>query len=1144
MVCVRRTLLTMTLMCIMIVQLCAQTPIGGIVNSYARVTAVQTVDCRSYVTIDTVDGFGAGDRILLVQMKGSVVSGSYATQTVGLTEYAVIDTIIGTTITTVHPLIHVYDVAGAVQCVRVPEYDEAVATMNVMGKPWDGRTGGVIAFDVRTTLTLQADVVADGIGFRGGRIWNGSVGCSTKIADGAVNSPSAGMKGETYVDALPTQISGLAPLFTGGGGGCDHNAGGGGGGNGGVGGIGGAQYEGCGRYFDNGGRGGLSVQPVINGFPRLLLGGGGGAGHTNNSIGTGGGNGGGIVIIRCPSIIGMARRISASGTTAPDAGNDGAGGGGAGGTIYLATTQIQRGLTAIAGGGAGGNVRTGAIHGNGAGGAGGVFLYEGPGVGGGLSYALPGGACGLNLQRTVEAERINLATRGNDGQVSLNVVIPENVGQIPNIQMTAPADTIVCPGTPLSLRARAQGAYARVQWVRDDGRIVSTTLEYGFVASETRRYVIRLIDERGCVSDDTCTVVVDRQWDLAFPAVNRTAPGCSEKIEDALWLTNNSKKPATVRAVRSRSQSVTITVALPVEIGPGEKMRIPVAIILPTTLTTLTFDVEADITPCDTTVETSFTITRGGASFGVTPTSLTLDPVLACVSVEYDTVVHLRFPPGGLVITEVIAEGDVRSLMSVPFTPSDTTSTPITIRWRPTFPRGAGRLGFVGRIDACVDTMWVDLDGLVTHPRITVVEPPPPATFVLCRDTTFSVEASILSSDSTVWTVDSVTVSGPGTCNLVSGQQLQNPQTLTCYVTPTSVGPYEVIIRARLLPCDTVLTWIVRGVATDVGLSGTDKLVFTEAVIGREQVLQATYRNTGDAPLRVVSIVQPALPFRIVSVDPSLPATVQPGEDLRVLVGIRQRVGAFIDSLTLIVDDPCSRSYTTILSSTATTQTHVMMPDVRGQVDVVTTMPVILSTRPSLDSSMATDFTLQLRCSATECDVVDGLDSLTQWTVSRSGDQLVIDVSGRWDRGDTLARVPMRPLLSRVDSVAVVFDRTQGLVWQAFDAPITYDDGSIVIDDVCATRRLRMVTLDARPRVSVRPQPARDHIVIALSDDTQHHLDVTAVDILGHAVTVTSALVRGTHRVSLSDLASGWYALTISVDGISSVHVLAIVRDR
>jgi hypothetical protein len=138
----------------------------------------------------------------------------------------------------------------------------------------------------------------------------------------------------------------------------------------------------------------------------------------------------------------------------------------------------------------------------------------------------------------------------------------------------------------------------------------------------------------------------------------------------------------------------------------------------------------------------------------------------------------------------------------------------------------------------------------------------------------------------------------------------------------------------------------------------------------------------------------------------------------------------------------------------------------------------------------------------------------------------------------------MRPLLSRVDSVAVVFDRTQGLVWQAFDAPITYDDGSIVIDDVCATRRIRMVTLDARPRVSLRPQPARDHIIIALSDDTQHHLDVTAVDILGHAVTVTSALVRGTHRVSLSDLASGWYALTISVDGISSVHVLAIVRDR
>ncbi|MEN9795268.1 MAG: hypothetical protein RLZZ150_245, partial [Bacteroidota bacterium] len=499
MVHLRRAIVVVATAILMAAGLCAQTPIGGIVNTYARVTAVQTVDCRSYVTVDTVDGLASGDRILLMQMKGPIVSGSYATQSVGLTEYAVVDTIIGTTISTVHPLIHTYDVSGAVQCVRVPVYDDAVATMNVTGKPWNGQTGGVIAFDVRGTLTMNANIVADGIGFRGGRTWNGSVACSTNVADGVVNSPAAAMKGETYVDALPAQISGLAPLFTGGGGGCDHNAGGGGGGNGGVGGVGGAQYEGCGRYFDNGGRGGLSVQPIINGYPRLLLGGGGGAGHTNNSVGTGGGNGGGIVIIRCPSIIGMARTISASGTTALDAGNDGAGGGGAGGTVFLSTVQIQRGLTVVAGGGAGGNVRTGAIHGNGAGGAGGVFLFSGAGIGAGISYALPGGACGLNVQRTVEAERINRATPGNSGQSALNVVIPENVGQIPNLSITAPSDSVVCPGTPLSIRARAQGSFTRVQWIRDDGRIVSTTIDYGFVATETHRYIVRLIDERGCV---------------------------------------------------------------------------------------------------------------------------------------------------------------------------------------------------------------------------------------------------------------------------------------------------------------------------------------------------------------------------------------------------------------------------------------------------------------------------------------------------------------------------------------------------------------------------------------------------------------------------------------------------------------------
>ena len=1142
MVQLRRAIVVIASAILMVVALRAQTPIGGIVNSYARVTAVQTVDCRSNITLDTTEGFGTGDRILVMQMKGPVISGAYATQTVGLTEYAVIDTIIGTVITTVHPLIHRYDVSGAVQCVRVPVYDEAVATMNVMGKPWDGRTGGVIAFDVRTSLMLQADIVADGIGFRGGRTWNGSVACSTLVADGVVNSPAAAMKGETYVDPISTQLSGRAPLFTGGGGGCDHNAGGGGGGNGGVGGMGGAQYEGCGKYFENGGLGGLSVQPIINGYPRLLLGGGGGAGHTNNNVGTAGGIGGGIVIIRCPSITGMARRISASGTTAADAGNDGAGGGGAGGTVYLSTTQIQRGLTVLASGGAGGNVRTGAIHGNGAGGAGGVFLFSGAGIGGGLSYAVPGGACGLNVQRTVEAEKINRATPGNAGQTALNVVIPENIGQLPNISVTAPRDTIVCPGSPLSLRALAQGAYNRVQWIREDGRVVSSTLDYGFVATTSQRYIIRVTDERGCVREDTCMITVDRGWSLEFPSIDRTAPGCSQHIEDALWLTNNSAKPATVRAVRSRSAGAVITIALPVDIGPGEKLRIPVAIDLPTTLSSLSFNVEADITPCDTTLVTSFTVTRGEASFGVSPSRITLQPVLACRSGEIDTTIDLTFPTGGLRIVEVIAEGDVQCLTTTPFTPRDSTPTTVSIRWRPTAPRGSGRLGFIGRIDACIDTMWVDIDGDVLHPRVQATTSLIAPEIVLCRDSSALVTAELICDDTTAWTIDSVWTDGPVSCDVVPGTTFRDRRNIECRVTPTAVGAYTATVQMRLMPCDTVVTISITGVATDLSLDATDSLIYTESVIGRRQTLQATYRNAGSAPLRVAAVATPQAPFRISSTQPQVPTILQPGETLIVNVEVTQRVGTFIDSITVLIDSPCVLTATTILSTTASTQTHLVMPDLRGAVDVVTLMPILVKTPPSIDTSIATSYSVQIRCSAQECAVRPGSDASTTWTTTLQGDDLIVSIRGTWNHSDTLARIPITPLLSRVDSVPVRFVQSPGMVWDAFESPVSYDDGSIIIDDVCATRRKRLVTFNAIPSVTIAPQPAREHFVVALSDTDEHDLVVTATDLLGRSTTCGSARMRGSMRCATSDLAEGVYALTISVDGILSAHTLVVVR--
>jgi uncharacterized repeat protein (TIGR01451 family) len=313
------------------------------------------------------------------------------------------------------------------QVVRVPQYSSAILSSGLTAMIWNGATGGVLAIDVSSQLTLGGTVAVDALGFRGGggRILGGGTGAATDyitLATDATNgSKGEGIAGtpryvvsgaiaslaqtptDTTVEGLPNgSYSRGAPGNAGGGAtdanptANDQNSGGGGGGNGGGGGTGGFGWNSAGIV---GGFGGASF-PVST--SALAMGGGAGAGTTNNgsywtpSTDTGnnncganctgiyssGGAGGGIVIIHAGSVVGVGT-ITSNGQIALATENDGGGGGGAGGTILVfATSGGLGGLTANAIGGVGGTTWPeqapaafpGNRHGPGAGGGGGVIL--------------------------------------------------------------------------------------------------------------------------------------------------------------------------------------------------------------------------------------------------------------------------------------------------------------------------------------------------------------------------------------------------------------------------------------------------------------------------------------------------------------------------------------------------------------------------------------------------------------------------------------------------------------------------------------------------------------------------------------------------------------------------------------------------
>ncbi|WP_426733862.1 adventurous gliding motility protein AgmC [Myxococcus faecalis] len=289
------------------------------------------------------------------------------------------------------PLVNPYTAPGA-QVVTVPEYSRVTVSSSgsLVARPWDGSSGGIVAFLSTGAVSLEGNISADGAGFRGGAAIN-NISRSGCAGNDLAPSQGGTFKGEGVVVQRYGTASGRGNLVNAGGGGICHNSGGGGGGHRGFGGTGGRSSSTLDNSRDVGGLGGTLMEySIVDAF---LFGGGGGAGEGDNTVATGGGAGGGAVFFRSASLSGSGS-ITANGQAALSVtGEDGAGGGGAGGSVIVRTSGTLACKVAVLGG-RGGDVRgTTSQFGPGGGGAGGSLLLHGSSVS--CDMGSSGGAAGV-----------------------------------------------------------------------------------------------------------------------------------------------------------------------------------------------------------------------------------------------------------------------------------------------------------------------------------------------------------------------------------------------------------------------------------------------------------------------------------------------------------------------------------------------------------------------------------------------------------------------------------------------------------------------------------------------------------------------------------------------------------------------------
>ncbi|MEM9990907.1 MAG: PKD domain-containing protein, partial [Bacteroidota bacterium] len=465
----------------------AQSTLSGIINTYATLSDIDY--CSSTVTLstesaDALDGYAVGDVALLLQVQGASISeersGSFGTivnmNNAGKYERVEIANINGNQLTFVSSVNNTYDLEAGTQLISYPNYQDATVVAPLEAKAWDGKTGGVLAFSVAGTLTLNAPIQADAKGFRGG-IGEAEDNDCTGFADNAgdvyypAGSWRGAPKGEGVAAYILNKENGRGPQANGGGGGNDHNSGGAGGSHVTIGGNGGNRETPFVTLRCKGNNPGRRGNALPEEEERLYFGGGGGAGHANNISGLNGGNGGGLIIIEVANIVGNGQRISAIGGTAQDASGDGGSGGGAGGSVVLIADGVTGELVVDVSGGNGASARSDGsdnCFGPGGGGSGGRVLTNSIA----LDIVATGGTAGLSLNNG-NASCNNTTNDAQDGQSGrqypisrlLQNTVPLAAPQI----ATAPSVISACTTQDAFIALNVSGAGLRYQWQIDRG---------------------------------------------------------------------------------------------------------------------------------------------------------------------------------------------------------------------------------------------------------------------------------------------------------------------------------------------------------------------------------------------------------------------------------------------------------------------------------------------------------------------------------------------------------------------------------------------------------------------------------------------------------------------------------------------------
>ncbi len=304
---------------------------------------VSALSGNTITVASTVTGIDAGDEVLVMNLHGS----DDAHSQVGSHEFGIVDSVSGSDIFLEEDLEKVFGESDnsdltdqAIFVTRVPNYSDVTVTASgtLTTSPWDGTSGGVLAFRASETVTIESGgtVVVDELGY-----WAGETGTCSNCDSFQGESYAGSGDGDVYGGPYNESIGAYKANY--GGGGANVT---GGGGNHGGGATSGDSWDGGGYSPPQAGEtyGDVDLEQIFHGS------GGGGVWYGEHDPGPGG-DGAGILLVftRTLDAQGPAALTATGGTTthwSEGTWTYGAGGG-AGGSVWLIAEDLYLATDAV-----------------------------------------------------------------------------------------------------------------------------------------------------------------------------------------------------------------------------------------------------------------------------------------------------------------------------------------------------------------------------------------------------------------------------------------------------------------------------------------------------------------------------------------------------------------------------------------------------------------------------------------------------------------------------------------------------------------------------------------------------------------------------------------------------------------------------